>query len=245
MTAQQLPISKIIHYCWFGGKPLPKSARRCIESWRKYLPDYEIQEWNETNFHVNAVPYTAQAYKAKKYAFVSDYARFKILYEHGGLYFDTDVEVIRPLDDIVATGAFMGCENASSVNPGLGIGAPPGLDIYKEILDFYDTLRFENPDGSLNLTTVVDHTTGILRRHGLRDTDTLQQIAGCHIYPKEYFCPKDYYSGKCHITPHTRTIHHYAASWVAKKHIIYNRAERLLGKRFMSLIYHTWKRLHR
>ena len=117
-------IPKVIHYCWFGGNPLPASAKKCIASWRKYLPDYEIKEWNESNFDVNIIPYTAEAYKAKKYAFVSDYARFWILYKYGGLYFDTDVEVIKNMDDIIAKGAFMGCENEAK--PGGG-HAPIGV----------------------------------------------------------------------------------------------------------------------
>lgn len=103
-------IPKIIHYCWFGRGPLPELAQKCIASWKKYLPDYEIKEWNEDNFDVNIIPYTAEAYQAKKYAFVSDYARFWIMYHYGGIYFDTDVEVIRPMDDIVANGNFMGFE---------------------------------------------------------------------------------------------------------------------------------------
>ena len=123
-------IPKIIHYCWFGRGPLPELAQKCIASWKKYLPDYEIKEWNEDNFDVNIIPYTAEAYKAKKYAFVSDYARFWILYKFGGIYFDTDVEVIRPIDDIVERGNFMGFEtdpsltnddaSKASVAPGLG-----------------------------------------------------------------------------------------------------------------------------
>ena len=129
-------IPKIIHYCWFGRNPLPESAQKCIASWRKFFPDYEIVEWNEDNFDVRSIPYTAQAYDAKKYAFVSDYARFKILYEHGGIYFDTDVEVIRPFDDILARGAFMGYEIdpkegdiTGYVAPGLGLGVNPGLGL--------------------------------------------------------------------------------------------------------------------
>ena len=104
-------IPKIIHYCWFGGKPLPEEAKKCIDSWKKYLPDYEIKEWNESNFDINSIAYTAEAYEARKYAFVSDYARYKILYEHGGIYFDTDVEVIAPMDDLLAKGPFMGQED--------------------------------------------------------------------------------------------------------------------------------------
>ena len=151
-------MKKIIHYCWFGHNPLPKLALRCIESWKKYLPDYEIKEWNEDNFDVNIVPYTQEAYAAKKYAFVSDYARFWILYNYGGLYFDTDVEVIRPLDDIITRGPFMGFENEIIINnvpfltvaPGLGLGVDSGSNLYKEVLDLYSSLHFVNKDGSLN-----------------------------------------------------------------------------------------------
>ena len=123
-------IPKVIHYCWFGRNPLPTSAQRCIASWRIFLPDYEIKEWNEDNFNVNIIPYTQQAYEAKKYAFVSDYARFWVLYHYGGLYFDTDVEIIKSFDDIVDNGAFMGLEidgtkegSKIAINPGLGLGA--------------------------------------------------------------------------------------------------------------------------
>ena len=110
-------IPKIIHYCWFGRNPLPPLAEKCIASWREFLPDYEIKEWNEDNFDVNIIPYTADAYNAKKYAFVSDYARFWILYKYGGLYFDTDVEVIKSMDDIVERGPFMGCERYADNSP--------------------------------------------------------------------------------------------------------------------------------
>ena len=103
-------IPKVIHYCWFGGNPLPELAKKCIASWRKYLPDYEIKEWNEQNFDVNQVMFTEEAYKLKNYAYVSDYVRFWVLYHYGGIYFDTDVEVIRPLDDIIARGSFLGFE---------------------------------------------------------------------------------------------------------------------------------------
>lgn len=230
-------IPKVIHYCWFGRNPLPPLAVKCIGSWRKYCPDYEIKEWNEDNFDVNAIPYTREAYEAKKYAFVSDYARFKILYEHGGLYFDTDVEVIRPLDDIIARGPFMGCERdtlgatAPAVAPGLGLGVNSGLGLYRELLDLYATLHFRYPDGSLNFKTVVQYTTELLCEHGLRNTADIQQVAGVWVYPKEYFCPIDYNTKECRITERTYSIHHYAESWHGRRQKLYKLACKLIGKK--------------
>lgn len=212
-------IPKIIHYCWFGGNPLPASALKCIESWKKYLPDYEIKEWNESNFDVNVIPYTAEAYKMKKYAFVSDYARFYILYKFGGLYFDTDVQVINNMDDIVERGPFMGCENlatgtnVASVAPGLGLGVPPGHSLYKEILDMYDSMRFINEQGVQISGTVVTYTTDLLVRKGLVASNKVQCVDGVWIYPKDYFCPMDYVSGITDITSNTRSIHLYTATW--------------------------------
>lgn len=220
-------IPKIIHYCWFGGNPLPESAKKCIASWRKFLPDYEIKEWNESNFDVNIIPYTAEAYKAKKYAFVSDYARFYILYKYGGLYFDTDVEVIRNMDDIISRGPFMGCEGEAkqSVNgtrdkattlgvaPGLGLGVNPGLGLYKEILDSYTHRHLFSWLGKIGVT-VVTITTEIIKRHKLEyDSNGIAHCEGIFIYPPEYFCPKNYKTGELHITDNTRTIHHYSATW--------------------------------
>lgn len=217
-------IPKVIHYCWFGGNPLPKSAQKCIASWRKYLPDYEIKEWNESNFDVNIIPYTAEAYKAKKYAFVSDYARFWILYKYGGLYFDTDVEVIKNMDDIIAKGPFMGCENEAKagatpaqlgVAPGLGLGVNPGLGLCGEILEIYKDKHYILPDGSFSTDTVVTITTEFLCKYGMKNTDKVQEIAGVFIYPKEYFCPKDYVTGELKITKNSYCIHWYTASWAS------------------------------
>ncbi len=224
-------IPKVIHYCWFGGNPLPELAKRCISSWKKYLPDYEIKEWNENNFDINIIPYTKEAYQAKKYAFVSDYARFWILYHYGGLYFDTDVEVIRPMDGIISQGAFMGCEKDAILNnnvnsnlntfpvvaPGLGLGCSPGMAFYKQILELYNQLHFVNENGKLNLKTVVTYTTEILCEHGLKNISGIQRILDINIYPKEYFCPTDNETNKCIITKNTYTIHHYAGSWLTIK----------------------------
>ncbi|MDM8109655.1 glycosyltransferase [Phascolarctobacterium faecium] len=225
-------IPKKIHYCWFGGNPLPESAKKYIETWKKYCPDYEIIEWNENNFDVTQNQYCKEAYEAKKWAFVSDYARFWILYKYGGIYFDTDVEVIKPLDNILSKGPFMGCERDGDknkaaaiaaapglglgVNPGLGLGVNPGLGLYKEMLDLYDTLHFKNSDGSLNLKTVVQYTTETLVKHGLKNTNQVQKCAGIYIYPREYFCPKNMDTGKLEITKNTYTIHHFDASWYSK-----------------------------
>lgn len=213
-------IPKIIHYCWFGRNPLPPEAEKCIASWRKYLPDYEIKEWNEDNFDVNIIPYTAEAYEAGKYAFVSDYARFWILYKYGGVYFDTDVEVIRPMDDILAEGNFMGFETdpdgksgKGSVNPGLGLGVVSGLGLMKKMLDMYESRHFVYEQVMKNQITVVHIATQMLLDCGLRPISGIQEVAGVRIYPSEYFCPIKVTTGRMHITENTRTIHHYAGTW--------------------------------
>lgn len=220
-------IPKIIHYCWFGRGPLPELAQKCIASWKKYLPDYEIKEWNEDNFDVNIIPYTTEAYKAKKYAFVSDYARFWILYKYGGIYFDTDVEVIRPIDDIIEKGNFMGFEtdpkpqlkadaSEASINPGLGMGVAPGLGIIKKMLDFYEGRHFEFIPGGIGQLTIVHITTEVLLKAGLKLQQGIQQVDDMWIYPAEYFCPINLKTGRIHVRPNTRTIHHYAGTWQDK-----------------------------
>ncbi len=216
-------IPKVIHYCWFGGNPLPELAVKCIESWKKYCPDYEIKEWNESNFDLNCCTYVREAYKAKKWAFVSDYVRFWILYHEGGVYFDTDVELIKPIDDIIKKGSFMACEKTNEINwktnmvaPGLGLAANPGLGLYKEMLNFYEKRHFLNKDGTYDTTTIVVYTTDLLRKYGLRNYDKVQIVNNIQIYPPEYFCPMDYQTGEIVITSNTRSIHHYSASWFSK-----------------------------
>ncbi len=220
-------IPKVIHYCWFGHGELPELAVKCINSWKKYLPDYEIKRWDESNFDVNMIPYTAEAYALRKYAFVSDYARFWILYREGGLYFDTDVEVIKPLDDIVERGPFLGCEQPANPEkapdspgkglwcaPGLGMGATPGLSFYKEMMDIYKDLKFENNEGGKKIMTIVNYTTNYLCERGMLNTSSIQEIDGIFIYPNDFFCPIHPVTKRMHITENTRTIHHYAASWM-------------------------------
>ena len=212
-------IPKIIHYCWFGRGPLPELAQKCIASWKKYLPDYEIKEWNEDIFDVNIIPYTAEAYQAKKYAFVSDYARFWILYRYGGIYFDTDVEVIRPIDDIIERGNFMGFE--TDPKPQLKADASeasvaPGLGLIKKMLDFYKGRHFEFVPGGVGQLTIVHIATEVLRKAGLKQQQGIQQVDDMWIYPAEYFCPINLKTGRIHVKPNTRTIHHYAGTWQDK-----------------------------
>lgn len=238
-------IPKVIHYCWFGNKPLPKLAKKCIASWKKYCPDYEIKEWNESNFDIHSCKYAEEAYNAKKYAFVSDYARFKILYEHGGVYFDTDVELIKPLNKIIENGSFMGVEDFSSekdnekiaIAPGLGIAAKPGMEVYKELLDFYHTLHFKNSDGSLNLETVVSYTTNILFNNGLRVSDEIQVVNDINIYPQEYFNPCDMHTKKIVITEKTVSIHHYAGSWLSKQEKFKRFVRKIVGNKIYLSLY--------
>ena len=256
-------IPKIIHYCWFGGNPLPESAKKCIDSWRKFLPDYEIKEWNENNYDVHKIPYIHEAYEAKKYAFVSDYARFDILYQYGGIYFDTDVEVIAPMDDIIGKGPFMGreagayllniCEgfegNGLAVAPGLGLGVNPGLGLYKEFLDAYKDFKFRNEDGTLNTKTIVSYTSEILVKHGLNnDNDNPQFVAGVWIYPADVFCPMDHTQGNTvTLTDRTVSIHLYDCSWLDhnsmsyKMHILKNWLMRHVGVDTINRIANTIK----
>ena len=215
-------IPKTIHYCWFGRKPLPESASKCIESWKKFFPDYEIREWNEDNFDINIIPYTKNAYEAKKYAFVSDYARFWILEKFGGLYFDTDVEVIKSMESIIAEGAFLGAEidgekekgEYPKVAPGLCIGAYAHMTFYQEVLKRYDKLNFWGEDGRFNKYTMIPLVTDLLKELGMQESNTLQKVGDITIYPAEYFNPLDIGTGELHVSPNTRSIHWFMASWL-------------------------------
>lgn len=212
-------IPKTIHYCWFGGKEKPKSVMKCIASWRKFCPNYIIKEWNEQNFDVNAIPYTRDAYQAGKYAFVSDVARFKVLDDEGGVYFDTDVELIKPIDELVERGAFMGWEKADAlgnthVAPGLGLAAPKDFPFYKEVLDSFAYLSYYLEDGQWNSYTMIPLVTDLLKQKGLAMDGSRQKVDGLTIYPSDYLCPMDSLTGEIHLTDNTFAIHHYTMSWL-------------------------------
>lgn len=228
-------IPKVIHYCWFGGNKLPKSAKKCISSWKKFMPDYEIKEWNESNFDINCCSYVKEAYKAKKWAFVSDYARFWILYNYGGIYFDTDVEIIKDMKPIIKKGAFIGCEIGNKCAPGLGIGASPGLALYEEILNYYKTLHFTFERGIVQ-ETVVEHLTRIMLKHGWKGNGSIEEISGIYVYPPEYFCPMDYQTGKLKVTNNTYAIHWYTASWQSGYSKMKTYIQHMIGKNATNFI---------
>lgn len=225
-------MNKTIHFFWFGGAEKGKTIEKCIASWGKFFPDFEIKEWNESNFDIRQNKYISQAYDAKKFAFVSDFARFKILHEQGGLYFDTDVEVIKPFYELLERDAFVGFETDEFVNPGLVLWAKEaGNEMLGEILETYAGLEFINPDGSYNTVTICKYFTDTLKNHGLKNDDgCIQQCGSFSVFPREYFCPFDDLTGVMKKTENTCAIHWYAKSWMSKKDIIRNRITRILHR---------------
>lgn len=212
-------IPKTIHYCWFGGNPLPELALRCIKSWKKYCPDFEIVEWSEENFDISAAPlYVRQAYEAKKWAFVSDYARLRILYDNGGIYYDTDVELVKSPEHLLAYSAWFGFEEETLVNTGLGFGAEKGAPILADMLADYQDIPFVLEDGSFDMTPCPTRNTAALARAGLILNNTQQILPGnVAVFPKDWFCPLEYLTGRLYKTKNTVSIHRYAASWYSEK----------------------------
>lgn len=229
-------IPKIIHYCWFGRGQKTEIVLKCIESWKKYLPDYEIKEWNEDNFDININTYVKQAYEAKKYAFVSDYVRLYALYNEGGIYMDTDVEVIKPLDVFLDHDAFTGYERAGLIPTGI-IGAKPKHNWIEKNLRFYDNKKFIKEDGTYDLTTNVKYITSISKEMGFTGGSDFQIFGeGVAIYPFDYFCAKDHFTGKVIITNNTYTIHHFAGSWHSKSMKIKKFIRRMVGEEIFKIL---------
>ena len=213
-------IPKIIHYCWFGGNPLPELAQKCITSWKKYCPDYELVLWNEANFDINTVHFTAQVAEMKKWGFIVDYIRAHVVYHYGGIYLDTDVELLKSLDDdILQNVCFAGFENGECINPGSIFAGEKGCEIAKELTDFYATYHFIKENGELNLTPSPVIFTKILSKYGLRQNNTYQKLGVFTSYPTEYFCPLSYKTGIANITKNTYSIHHYVGSWLSEEDI--------------------------
>ena len=207
-------IPKIIHYCWFGRGEKPKLAKRCIKSWKKLCPDYQIIEWNEDNVDFSIMPaYVKESYDAQKWGFVPDYIRLWIIYNYGGIYLDTDVEVIKPFDDLLILDGFVGFESDTNINFGSGFGADKGNQVIKALMDSYNDLHFVNDDGSLNMTASPVLNTETLCEIGLNPNGNQQEINGFTIFPMEYFCPLEPVHREMIKTPNTYSIHWYDASW--------------------------------
>lgn len=228
-------IPKIIHYCWFGGNEIPDEYKKYIETWQKYCPDYEIKEWNESNFNLDESTFAREAYEQKKWAFVSDYARLKVIYDEGGIYLDIDVEVTRNFDPLLSYDCFLGTEPSGFVNTGIGFGAQKKNPIIEMMLHQYDG-HFVLSDGSFDMKPCPQKNTEILLNLGfVFDENTIWRKNNIAIFPPKYFCPLDYETEELHITEDTFSIHHFGASWHNQwtkcMHIIRKQCLKCFGKK--------------
>lgn len=226
-------IPKIIHYCWFGGKSKPEEFNKYLESWKRYCPNYEIKEWNESNFDLNANDYCREAYEAKKWAFVADYARLKVLEKYGGIYMDTDVELIRSLDKLLHYNAFMCFEEKNSISIGT-LGSEKNSPVIKDFLSEYTNRHFKKNDGTFNMITNLKIITPILvQKYGLTLNGEKQVLnPNILILPMESFIAKDFLTGWIVADDTTYAIHHYEASWYSEEERKY-----MLLHRYYSRIY--------
>ena len=210
-------IPKKIHYCWFGKNDLPPLAQKCIQSWREFFPDYEIIEWNEDNFDLNFNRYVKEAYNEKKYAFVTDVARLYIIYNHGGIYFDTDVEIIKSFENLLKDNAFFGLEKEGYVSTGLGFGAEKNNKLVKKLLDDYNDMKFINEDGTYNNISCPIINSKVFKEYGFSLKNKYEKIDGISIYPSDFFNPKGGYEKEIIITDNTVSIHHFDGSWLSNE----------------------------
>lgn len=226
-------IPKIIHYCWFGKNEKPSIVKKCIESWKRVLVDYEIKEWNEENFNINDNTFVRQAYDARKFAFVSDYVRIYALYNYGGIYLDTDVEVFKNFDDLLDNESFWGFEEKNFIATST-IGSRKGNNFLKQFLDSYSRKKFIKDDGSIDTLTNVAVVSKMMESIGVKLNGSYQEIEGIGVfYPQEYFSPYDYINCYSKATENTYTIHHYYKSWLPPstrlKTIIKKNLARIIG----------------
>ena len=213
-------IPKIIHYCWFGGDPIPNELKKYMRSWKKYCPDYHIKKWDESNFDVNSHPFVSVAYKAKAWAFVSDYVRLNVIYNYGGIYLDTDIEIIKKIDFLLAHDFFIGiqqkgkCDQAYATT-GLGFGAVKHHEVVKKMMAEYDDLDFDDEMKEKFACPILN--TNVLREYGYKFSESVQNYNGIVVYPSEYFDPCSPGSDRILMTDNTVFIHHYSATWMDKK----------------------------
>ncbi len=232
-----MSIPKVIYYCWFGKGKLPSLAEKCIRSWKKYCPDYKIVCLNEENFDYSQNKYALEAYEAKKWAFVSDYARLKVLYDNGGIYLDTDVELLKPIDTLIEDGGYMGFDDNGMISTGLGFACEKGNELIGMLLNDYDNIPFLLSDGTYDITPCPDRNTKTMIDIGFDVKNQNQVFMGIKILPDDYLCPMKYYSGRKVITKNTYSIHHFCASWTsatAKRTLFF---KRLFGVKLYDKLY--------
>jgi hypothetical protein len=206
-------IPKIIHCCWFGGKDKPELTKKCIESWRNNCPDYQIIEWNESNFDMNCCEYVRAAYLEQKWAFITDYVRLYVLYYYGGVYMDTDVEVLRPIDSFLNNVAFSGFQEETAIPTGI-MACEKGYKCFKDLLDEYHVRSFYLPNGQINSIANTQYITRYYLDKGLVLNNMYQKVDDFSLYPIDYFCAKSWATGIVNVTENTYTIHHFAGSWI-------------------------------
>lgn len=226
-------IAKVIHYCWFGGKPLPTGAKKCIKSWERFLPDYKIIEWNESNFDVYSNAYTKMCYEEKKYAFLSDYVRLYVVEKYGGIYFDTDVEVIRSFDELLCYDSFFGYENNSYINTGQGFGAVKNNALLQLMLQEYDKAI----DGKNGIITCPKLNTAACIKYGFNINGELHVINNNVLLPSEYLNPFNNNTGVLNKTGNTFSIHWYSMSWISPLRKMRTKITRVLHRLFGENIF--------
>ena len=228
-------IPKIIHYCWLGRGEKPELAKKCIASWKKFCPDFEIREWNEDNCDYLAMPFMAEAYAARKYAFVSDVMRLVVLEQYGGVYFDTDVEVLRDISPLLDDEGFIGFENDQYVASGLTIAAEAHHPVIQAMIEEYKKLHFAGADGSVTPVGCPHLNTDVMERFGLVRNGQEQLVAGIHVYPADYFNPMDSATGKLTKTENTYSIHWYSMSWMPQRKQIRAKIGRIIRRMYKTI----------
>lgn len=214
---------------------MPELARKCIDSWKKYLPEYEVKEWNEDNFDLNSYPYVREAYENRRFAFVTDVVRLHALFYEGGVYMDTDVEVLKPLDSLLGYNIVSGFESDTQIPTGL-MASQAGMPFMLELLQDYNDAHFIKLDGTADLTTNVERITQHCLKYGLKLNNTLQTVNGFTFLPKDYLCPKSYDDGKIRLTENTLVIHHFAGSWYTPTEKMKQRIAKILGPTVSSFL---------
>ena len=207
-----MSIPRKIHFCWLSNDPFPEDIQKCVDSWKSIMPEYEIKHWNLSNFNINYLPYSAEAWEKRKYAFVSDIVRLFALYTEGGIYLDSDIEVFKRFDDLLDDKAFTGFESGNRIGPWL-IASEKGNPLIKELLDYYIGRHFCDEKGNVDMTPNTVPVTRILTDHGLEPKNVIQKLENITVYPEEYFCPKNPWTNKVTITDKTYAMHYFAGAW--------------------------------